>query len=101
MGNENCCAATNEGPENKVTSVDDMVAKRQMARAPAPVFHEKSSIDDYKSTDRPQLNEGLTEKPETKLDDGSTYKGQWRGDKKEGRGVLKYLDGAVYEGNYQ
>lgn len=45
-----------------------------------------------------QHGEALVEKPITTLTDGSKYKGQWRGEKKEGKGMLEYTDGAIYTG---
>lgn len=104
MGNESCCTANSDNQEGKVTSVDDMIAKRQLARAPVPILAEKSALD-YKSADR-ELQQAsiassspLEDRPDVKLADGSVYKGQWRGELKEGRGTLTYPDGAVYEGN--
>ena len=105
MGNEGCCAANNERNEGKEMTVEDLVAKRQMARSHAPVHHEKNGLQEsFKSTDRPAMKDdiacALIEKVDATLPDGSSYKGQWNGDKKEGHGILKYPDGAVYEGSY-
>ena len=34
-------------------------------------------------------------------DTNHTYKGEWRGGRKEGRGVYTWPDGATYEGEYR
>lgn len=91
MGNESCCQANDDKGENKVTSMEDMVAKRQLARAPVPAFTEKSVVDYKVSEHRDSAADGhLETRGETLLADGSKYTGQWRGEFKEGRGVLLY-----------
>lgn len=101
MGNESCCANNNDNQESKVVTMDEMIAKRQLARTPIPVLTERTEMD-FKSTDRGDRNssmaEGLVEKSGVKLEDGSVYKGQWRGSVKEGQGILTYPDGSVYTG---
>lgn len=60
---------------------------------------------DYKSTGRgvdvSQANMGsLEDRPQVTLPDGGVYTGQWLGEKRQGKGVLRYSDGAVYEGRF-
>ena len=82
-------------------NMDDMIAKRQLARAPVPVLAEKSVSDLHASAIRQSASAAeLEEKGETKQQDGSVYKGQWKGQLKHGKGVLTYPDGAVYEGSF-
>ena len=102
MGNESCCSANNDNNEGKVMNMDDMIAKRQLSRTPVPVLAEKSVSDLHASAIRQSASAAdLEEKGETKLSDGSLYKGQWKGQVKHGKGVLTYPDGAVYHGNFE
>eukprot|EP00923_Selenidium_pygospionis_P050625 GHVN01087597.1.p1 GENE.GHVN01087597.1~~GHVN01087597.1.p1 ORF type:complete len:113 (+),score=20.91 GHVN01087597.1:98-436(+) len=42
----------------------------------------------------------LEDRPEVQLDGGMSYTGQWRGDVREGKGVLKRPDG-TYTGDFR
>ena len=33
--------------------------------------------------------------------DGGTYEGEWKNDKKEGKGIYKYKNGDIYEGYFK
>eukprot|EP00439_Symbiodinium_sp_Y106_P035392 s1374_g4.t1 len=47
------------------------------------------------------LDEDLVEKPETEVEAGAKYKGQWKGNQCHGHGTLTRPDGSSYEGSFQ
>ncbi|CAJ1440293.1 unnamed protein product, partial [Effrenium voratum] len=53
------------------------------------------------AADSEKLQEELVERPETEVEAGALYKGQWRGSQCHGKGLLTRPDGSSYEGMFQ
>lgn len=90
-------------------TAQDLVARRQQMRAEPTHQLIRNDDKDMFADEKPRVErtpptvaasgaDGLVEREEIVLSDNSKYKGQWRGDKKEGKGTLHYADGAVYTG---
>jgi len=64
-------------------------------------FGEEETVSNASFTAGPLLPRELAERGELALEDGSRYRGQWRGQHRHGHGVLVRPEGQSYEGGFE
>eukprot|EP00929_Paragymnodinium_shiwhaense_P119100 TRINITY_DN90989_c0_g1_i1.p1 TRINITY_DN90989_c0_g1~~TRINITY_DN90989_c0_g1_i1.p1 ORF type:complete len:386 (-),score=69.09 TRINITY_DN90989_c0_g1_i1:132-1289(-) len=82
---------------NKVS--DDEFAGFVDAIAPTTYLNDEQVVTGRHNGSWGDLGE-LVERPETEIDAGAMYKGQWQGTQFHGKGRLSLQDGSIYEGYF-